>query len=198
MNRSFTKFHKFNCKLLKSIDSTISITAEAKDIINELIYIIAKRYAVTSSQLCNYSKKVTLDHNAIKTLTKIWILNNDCNILIDYCYTIWEIYANNNIKGITKHARAGIYLPPSRIKTIVLNYLLKGQQLGETFYIFLAIIINNIISQLLQLCIKLAKKDNKYIINGDYIYQSITSNEMKNYKQLFNNIFVCGFGYVNI
>jgi len=191
--RCYTKFHKFLCKLLANCDEEYTISLEAKDILDQLVHFIATRYAKACRDLSLYSQKVTLDSECIVTITRIWFGDECSNELLEYAYNVWEYYTTNTSRGITKHARAGLHLPPSRIKNIFRDQLLQRQQLGETCYLFTTAIIEYIITAILNNCIKLSSKK---MVTGVYIFNTLNSKEIQKYKPIFKNIFIAGFGYI--
>lgn len=195
MTRHYSNFHTFISKLGKDCNSSINITAEAKDIINGLVYGVCEKYAQYGTRLCKYGSKITLDSNIIKTLTRIW-LGPYANELIEYANNVWDTYSSSDLKGVSKYTKAGIQLPPTRIRNILSEYLLMHQKIGETCYIFLTAIIEYIIRKLLNHAILLASKESKITITGRFLYLAINSVEFEDLRPLFTDIFIAGFGSI--
>jgi len=193
--RCYSKFHTFICKLVSGTQPKANITAEAKDILNSLIYDLCDRYAQHAARLCKHGGKITLDSNAIETLTKIW-LGEDSEPLLESAHTAWENYSQCERKGVTKYVKAGLQLPPTRIKNIIGEQLLKGQKIGETCYIFLTAIIEYVIKSLVVCAIDLGAEESKVTVNGRLLYNAINSSEMRLWRPLFPNTFIAGFGVV--
>lgn len=191
--RHYDNLHTFIYRLLKKYDSSANMTVECKDIINQLMRDLSIRYVIGCVALCRHAKKVTIDSNAVEALTKIWLNNTEP---LDFAHDIWEKYSQNNTKGIGKHIKAGLCLPPARFKDIFREYRGVDQQIGEPAYIFLTAIMEYIFGAILQKAILLAKQDNKITITGAHVFQAINSSTLSYFAPLFNNSFVAGFGYI--
>lgn len=194
-SRCYTNFHTFIYKLLKTHDTTTNITGESKDILNGIIQDLAFKYVTASALITKHAKRITIDFNAIETLTKVWLKGTD-NI-IHFANTMWDNYLKNTTKNIKKYERAGLTLPPSRIYETFKEYKLSNQKIGESSYVYLTAIIEYIISMILTEAIILAHQDNKITITGLHIYNAIHSAQMSNFRPLFKDTFFAGFGYAD-
>ena len=89
------------------------MTGECKDILNHLVQDLALRYITGCVELCRYSKKITIDSNAIETLTNMWI--NKPDYLIDFAHDTLDVYSQNTSKGLKKNRRTNLNFSPTRI-----------------------------------------------------------------------------------
>jgi histone H3/H4 len=192
--RNYNNFHIFITRIAKSINKNINLTIEAKDILNILLKDLTIKYIKNAVELTRYAKKITIDSNTITTLTIMWIDNPD---IIEQSHIIWDKYSQNKLKGIKKHKRAGLYLPPSRIFELFKEYRGVKQKIGEPAYIFLTAIIEYIIREILLNAYNIVKSQNKKTITEEFIYLAINSKELKYLQPLFYNTIICGFGYLN-
>ena len=192
--RTYNKLHTFIYHLLKHYDPNANMTAECKDILNHLIRDLSLRYITASVELCRYAKKVTIDFNAIETLTRIWIVTP--NTILDFAHDTWNRYSQNNTVGMRKERRAGLFLPPARFKELFREYRGANQKIGEPAYIFLTAIVEAIFGLIIERAIKLTRGDKKITVTGLYIYRAINSSDFAYLYPLFHNSFIAGFGYI--
>jgi len=167
--RSYDNLHTFIYRLLKHYDPKANMTAECKDILNHLIRDLSLHYITACVELCRYAKKVTIDSNAIETLTNIWITNPD--YLIDFAHDTWDVYSQNTTKGIKKSCRAGLFLPPARFREAIFGLIIER-------------------------AVHLARDEHKITVSGLHIYNAINSKDFSHLYPLWNNSFIAGFGYI--
>nr|QBK88134.1 MAG: histone 2A-domain-containing protein [Marseillevirus LCMAC202] len=192
--RSYDNLHTFIYRLLKHYDPKANMTAECKDILNHLIRDLSLHYITACVELCRYAKKVTIDSNAIETLTNIWITNPD--YLIDFAHDTWDVYSQNTTKGIKKSCRAGLFLPPARFRELFREYRGANQKIGEPAYIFLTAVIEAIFGLIIERAVHLARDEHKITVSGLHIYNAINSKDFSHLYPLWNNSFIAGFGYI--
>nr|QBK87604.1 MAG: histone 2A-domain-containing protein [Marseillevirus LCMAC201] len=192
--RTYDKLHTFIYHLLKHYDPKANMTAECKDILNHLIRDLSLRYITASVELCRYAKKVTIDFNAIETLTRIWIVTPDS--ILDFAHDTWTMYSQNTTIGIKKERRAGLFLPPARFKELFREYRGANQKIGEPAYIFLTAIIEAIFGLIIESAIKLVQGEKKITVTGLHVYRAINSSDFAYLYPLFRNSFIAGFGYI--
>lgn len=192
--RCYDNLHTFIYRLLKHYDPKANMTAECKDILNHLIRDLSLRYITGCVALCRYAKKVTIDSNAIETLTNVWISTPDQ--LLDFAHDTWDVYSQNTTKGIKKHLKAGLFLPPARFQELFREYRGADQKIGEPAYIFLTAVIEAVFGLILDEAIQIAKLEQKITVTGVHLFQAINSRSLAHLYPLFNNSFVAGFGYV--
>lgn len=192
--RCYDNLHTFICRLLKNYEPKASMTAECKDIINHLMRDLSLRYITCSVALCRHATKVTIDSNAIVTLTKIWI--DKPEPLLEFAYDTWDYYSQNTTKGIKKHLKAGLILPPARFKEMFKEHQGINQQIGEPAYIFLTAIIEAVFGLIITQAINIAKIENRTTITGLYLFHAINSEPVAYLRPLFNNNFIAGFGRI--
>lgn len=189
-SRRYDNLHVFIYRILKNECETANMTAECKDILNQLVRDLAERYVTCAVHLCRHAKKVTIDSNNIIAITKIWM--TDPSDILDFAHTVWDRYSNNHEKGLKKNERAGVEIQPSRIKEIFHEYRGGNQNVGETAYIFLTAILEFVIKELLKESIRCAKSDKKITLSGSHVYQAL---KQFKYNNLFGNYMIAGLGY---
>ncbi len=191
--RHYDKLHVFIQRLLKHHHPTANMTAECKDILNYIARDLSIRYINASVALCRYAKKATIDSNAIETLTYIWSSNPE--ELVSIAHHVLDVYTQNHTKGITKHQRAGLILPPARFQEMFRQYRGADQKISETSYIFLTAIIESVITRIIDHAVQLVE-ENKTTVGGLHVYRAII--ELIDLHPLLGNLFIAGFGYIDI
>lgn len=147
MKRTYNNFQVFIYRILKREDPKFNISAEAKEMLNQLIAEIALKYIKASIALCIYAKRITIDSKAISALTMMWILEPEP--ILTFASEAWERYTTNTTVGIKKGQRAGLYLPPTRFKGLFAKYVTVQQMIGESGYIYLTAIIEYFLCEIL-------------------------------------------------
>lgn len=192
--RRYDNFHTFIYRVLKKVDPTVNMTSECKDILNHLIQDLALRYITGCVELCRYSKKITIDSNAIEALTNMWIGNP--NYLIDFAHDTWDVYSHNTGKGLKKNYRAGLIFPPTRFLEMFREYRGAKQKIGEPSYIFLTAVIEAICRLTIEQSIIVMNMDHKLTVSGLHVYRALYSKELQYLVPLFQNSFIAGFGTI--
>ncbi len=192
--RHYDNFHTFIYRVLKQVNPVVNMTGECKDILNNLIQDLALRYITGCVELCRYAKKITIDSNAIETLTNMWMRTPD--YLIDFAHDTWDTYSQNTGKGIRKNQRAGLCFPPSRFLEMFREYRGAKQKIGEPAYIFLTAIIEAICELIIKQAIIVMKKDGKTTLAGIHVYCALYSKDLDFLIPLFNDTFIAGFGSI--
>ena len=190
MGRDYSNLHTFIHNLLKNCGEKYILTAEAKDILNNMTSNLVKRYAMAATQLCIYADKVTIDSNVISTLTKLWARTP--STLLENAHEVWRYYLQNTVKGLSKHRRAGLCIPPARIETVIKEYQGIKQKIGEAAAIFLAAIVEQLLLNLLKQIIK--DLGTRVTITGAHIYKAVPDLAE---DLLFQNTFIPGYGLLN-
>lgn len=168
--KKYDNYNIYICRILQK-NKDVNISKDAKNMLNDIIKEITKKYIDSCILLTSHSKRSTIDDNSVILTTELFILNKEiCNDIIKYTNDVWEKYSINILKETNKNNKAGLILPPSRFKKILKKKSLEGQMIGESSYIYLTAVIEYILSLILK---KVCKELKTKTITDIDVYSSI-------------------------
>ena len=97
---------------------------------------LVQKWARGAVELASFHNKITIDADVIINLARIWDTPAE---IISKATDSWHMYSAT-VSG-KKAARAGLTLPPARIRAVLAAMARKGQQIGEPAVIILTSII---------------------------------------------------------
>lgn len=192
--RYYRNFHTFIRKMIKGCDLTINVTAECKDLLNDLLLNLSGWYVTNCVKLSKYSNKITIDADAVKVVTRLRMDISDQ--LIDYAHTVWSAYTLNTSKGAKKETKAGLYFPPARVKEMFQRAKYLDQKIGESSYIFLTAVLEYVFMSIVKHSINITRSNGLRTITGATVYSVLQSEELKWASPLFKDYFIAGLGYL--
>lgn len=102
--------------------------------------------------------------------------------LLSFAQDAVDKYEADKGKGGRKEHRAGLIFPPARFQTIIRQYTNK-EKLGETSSVFLAALIEKVITDIL------SKERDKLTINEESVIRAVN---LCQWRPLFKGCFILG------
>ena len=177
-------FEIYISKVLKKISPKSGITSNAKQQLNSVLCIIAKKISTTASRLTQIAKKKTVSvkelSNAIKLVLPPEVAKNalsEGNKAINKF--IQETKTNNpeKIKNKSRHEKAGIIFPPSITEKFIRNFGFSNILVTKNTPIFLASALEYITSDILTVSTETTKENKRVRITVRDLELSVRTDE---------------------
>jgi histone H3/H4 len=96
-----------------------------------------------------------------------------------------------------KGTRAGLSLPPVRIRTMLQEKSDEKRKIGEDSYIVLTAIVEAIVRDIMTASIDECRREGKKTVGAQHLYRVLVDPRFDRYRPLYDRFFIAGFGYVN-
>lgn len=178
--RIYKNYNTYTKKLLAGMNDKYRIRKESNDMFNTIIGLISVKLIREANNVLSYSGRTNMRSKDFMTAV-ILIFPKDLGIeCIEYAkkkVNAFKNYTKDDGSGpISKHEKAGLKLPVSRLRTKIEDNIIKGKQIGEKAPVFLAGILEYIIVKILEPTCAETSQDSVITINNSHIRLGITTN----------------------
>jgi histone H3 len=149
-------FETYISKVLKQVSDKNGLTSNSKQQLNSVICIVARNISLVVSRLTEIAKKKTISDKEVSNAVRILFSGDLAKNSIREGVKSVEKFSTESSKGTSRQGKAGILFPPSISEKFLRNFGYSKAMVTSTAPIFLATVLEYLVSEILIIASKSA------------------------------------------